>query len=249
MHEAVEAALGVGVKEEDGQAEKGDQPRAKRTREASEDDEEDKQTKRYVPSHSDQLAQRRQKDRQRYASMTPDQRQIYNAKRREQYHRQSETSRQRRRERERSRYHSLTQDAAKERNARRAKLERERYQRLSPEELEAKVKRKHGMFLRCKCFFQFAHVFLSFLLFNHRTASAASVPLRPASRRPRTVEMEATPQLRHRRPRKNLPRQHPRSTWKPRPRLLRLPKTPFMSSYFWTRRVRSVKNILCERFV
>ena len=56
------------------------------------------------------------------------------------YHRQSENSRQRRRERERTRYHSLSSDAAKDRNARRAKLERERYQRLSPEELEAKVR-------------------------------------------------------------------------------------------------------------
>jgi hypothetical protein len=66
-----------------------------------------------------------------------EQRQVYNAKRREQYHRQSEISRQRRRERERARYHALQSDAAKDRNSRRAKLERERYQRLTPEELEA----------------------------------------------------------------------------------------------------------------
>jgi hypothetical protein len=93
-------------------------------------------------SHEDQLASRRMKDRQRYASMTPDQRQIYNAKRREQYHRQNETSRHRRRERERQRYHALTSDSAKERNSRRAKLERERYQRLTPEELEAKNRQR-----------------------------------------------------------------------------------------------------------
>ena len=93
-------------------------------------------------SHEAQLAARRLKDRQRYASMTPEQRQAYNAKRREQYHRQSENSRVKRRERERARYHSLTQPAAKERNARRARLERERYQRLSPEELEAKNRKR-----------------------------------------------------------------------------------------------------------
>ena len=82
MHEAVEAALGVGVKEEDGQVEK--ERRGKRTREDPSEDDGDDKPKRNIPSHSDQLAQRRQKDRQRYASMTPDQRQIYNQKRREQ---------------------------------------------------------------------------------------------------------------------------------------------------------------------
>ena len=95
-----------------------------------------------VGSHEDLLAARRMKDRQRYATMTPDQRQAYNAKRREQYHRQSELSRQRRRERERARYHALQADDAKSRNKRRAKLERERYQKLSPEELEAKNRRR-----------------------------------------------------------------------------------------------------------
>jgi hypothetical protein len=93
-------------------------------------------------SHEDLLAARRLKDRQRYATMTPDQRQAYNAKRREQYHRQSELSRQRRRERERSRYHALAADDAKHRNARRAKLERERYQKLSAEELESKNRKR-----------------------------------------------------------------------------------------------------------
>jgi hypothetical protein len=93
-------------------------------------------------THEDLLAARRMKDRQRYATMTADQRQAYNAKRREQYHRQSELSRQRRRERERARYHSLQMEEAKVRNKRRAKLERERYQKLSPEELEAKNRRR-----------------------------------------------------------------------------------------------------------
>ena len=93
-------------------------------------------------SHEAQLAARRLKDRQRYASMTAEQRQAYNSKRREQYHRQSENSRVKRRERERTRYHSLNNDAAKERNARRARLERERYQRLSTEELEKKNRRR-----------------------------------------------------------------------------------------------------------
>mmetsp|Transcript_23873 Transcript_23873/g.26633 ORF Transcript_23873/g.26633 Transcript_23873/m.26633 type:complete len:550 (+) Transcript_23873:67-1716(+) len=93
-------------------------------------------------SHEEQLASRRLKDRQRYASMNPEQRQIYNSKRRDQYHRQSENSRQRRRERERERYHSLENDDAKKRNERRAKLERERYQRLTPDNLEAKNSRR-----------------------------------------------------------------------------------------------------------
>lgn len=94
-------------------------------------------------SHEQHLASRRQKDRERYASMTKDQREAYNKKRREQYHRQSEDSRRKRRERERSRYHSLSVDKAKERNARRAALERERYKRLSPAELaERNAKRR-----------------------------------------------------------------------------------------------------------
>jgi hypothetical protein len=93
-------------------------------------------------THEDLLAARRMKDRQRYATMTAEQRQAYNAKRREQYHRQSELSRQRRRERERARYHALQAEDAKMRNKRRAKLERERYQKLSPEELEAKNRRR-----------------------------------------------------------------------------------------------------------
>ena len=86
-------------------------------------------------THEQHLASRRQKDRERYASMTKNQRESYNKKRREQYHRQSEESRKKRRERERNRYHSLDAKKAKERNARRAALERERYKRLTPAEL------------------------------------------------------------------------------------------------------------------
>lgn len=86
-------------------------------------------------SHEAHLANRRQKDRQRYALMSNEQREVYNSKRREQYHRQSEISRKKRRERERIRYHSLEHSKAKDRNSRRASLERERYKKLTPEEL------------------------------------------------------------------------------------------------------------------
>ena len=100
------------------------------------------QKKKPALSHEEQLAHRRDKDRKRYAGMTPEERMEYNRKRREQYHRQSEVSRQKRRERERHRYHALDTDSAKERNARRAKLERLRYNNLSEEELEAKNRRR-----------------------------------------------------------------------------------------------------------
>ncbi|KAG7342209.1 hypothetical protein IV203_007301 [Nitzschia inconspicua] len=149
MHEAVEAALGVseenpviggGDDDDDDDDEKNGRKRYRKP--DDEDGAQAKSVKRIIQSHEDQLAARRHKDRQRYASMTPEQRQVYNAKRREQYHRQSENSRQRRRERERARYHALQLEAAKDRNARRAKLERERYQRLTPEELEAKNRRR-----------------------------------------------------------------------------------------------------------
>lgn len=89
-------------------------------------------------THEQHLANRRQKDRERYASMSKEQRDVYNHKRREQYHRQSETSRKKRRERERERYHSLPATKAKERNVRRAALERERYKKLNPVELAAR---------------------------------------------------------------------------------------------------------------
>ena len=103
-------------------------------------------------SHEHHLASRRQKDRERYASMTKDQRESYNKKRREQYHRQSEDSRRKRRERERSRYHSLSVDRAKERNARRAALERERYKKLSSTELSARnaKRRQRAAILRAQ---------------------------------------------------------------------------------------------------
>jgi hypothetical protein len=93
-------------------------------------------------THESVLASRRAKDRARYATMTEEQRQAYNAKRREQYHRQSEQSRFKRRDRERARYHSFDPETAKERNQRRAKLERERYQKLTPEELEEKNRKR-----------------------------------------------------------------------------------------------------------
>ena len=82
---------------------KKNEQRRKRYREKNvdEDPPPPKKQSSATTNHEDQLATRRLKDRERYASMTPEQRQIYNAKRREQYHRQSEASRQRRRERER----------------------------------------------------------------------------------------------------------------------------------------------------
>jgi hypothetical protein len=132
-------------------------------------------------THEELLKARRMKDRQRYATMTADQRQAYNAKRREQYHRQSELSRQRRRERERARYHALQTDDAKTRNKRRAKLERERYQKLSPEELEAKNRRRreraamnrqkkdsekvgHSNMTSLICYVQFSKIFFLIVL-------------------------------------------------------------------------------------
>lgn len=95
-------------------------------------------------THEQHLATRRQKDRERYASMSSEQRESYNCKRREQYHRQSETSRKKRRERERIRYHSLNDNKAKERNIRRASLERMRYKRLSGEELASRNARRRS---------------------------------------------------------------------------------------------------------
>ncbi len=95
-----------------------------------------------MDNHEQHLASRRQKDRERYASMTKQEREAYNKKRREQYHRQSEESRRKRRDRERKRYHSLNSENAKERNARRASLERERYKKLSATELAARNARR-----------------------------------------------------------------------------------------------------------
>ncbi|GKY92703.1 hypothetical protein MPSEU_000240500 [Mayamaea pseudoterrestris] len=93
-------------------------------------------SKANVMSHEEALAARRMKDRNRYSQMTEEQRAAYNEKRREQYHRQNEIQRIKRRERERGRYHALDGESARGRNARRAKLERERYQRMNPQELE-----------------------------------------------------------------------------------------------------------------
>ena len=92
--------------------------------------------------HDDLLEQRRIKDRKRYAGMSDNQREAYNAHRRDLYHKQGDETRKRRRERERSRYHSLEGDAKKERNARRAKLERDRYNKLNKEELELRNARR-----------------------------------------------------------------------------------------------------------
>ena len=58
-----------------------------------------------------------------------------NAHRRELYHKQGAAARKRCRERERERYYSLAGGSKKARNERRAKLERDRYNRLSKEEL------------------------------------------------------------------------------------------------------------------
>jgi hypothetical protein len=70
MHEAVEAALGVS---EDANVGNDDEKRGRKRDRKEDDDEEgddEKYMKRAVPSHEDQLAARRHKDRQRYASMT-----------------------------------------------------------------------------------------------------------------------------------------------------------------------------------
>jgi hypothetical protein len=91
-----------------------------------------------VEQHQGMLAVRRLKDRDRYAHMTTEQRNAYNKKRRDQYHKQSETTRTKKRERERYRYNSASPDAANKRNSRRAKLERERYAKLTSKDLATK---------------------------------------------------------------------------------------------------------------
>lgn len=90
----------------------------------------------------DLLEARREKDRKRYSSMTPEARAAYNAHRRDLYHKQGESARKRRRERERERYHALEGDDRKSRNDRRAQLERDRYQKLSKEELAARNEKR-----------------------------------------------------------------------------------------------------------
>lgn len=92
--------------------------------------------------HDALLAARRLKDRRRYATMSPDQRATYNAHRRELYHKQGELARKRRRDRERARYHSVEGDDKMSRNARRAKLERDRYNRLSKNDLEDRNRKR-----------------------------------------------------------------------------------------------------------
>lgn len=142
--EAVEAEETKVAAEDAAQLKKNEQ-RRKRYREKTVEEEtqpDGPPKKKGSLSHEEQLAARRMKDRERYATMTAEQRRAYNSKRRDQYHRQTENSRQKRRERERNRYHSLTTDDAKDRNARRAKLERERYQKLSPTDLEVKNRKR-----------------------------------------------------------------------------------------------------------
>lgn len=91
-----------------------------------------------MEDHGDLLQARREKDRKRYSSMSPQARASYNAHRRELYHKQGEAARKRRRERERERYHSLEGESKKDRNERRAKLERDRYNRLSKNDLASR---------------------------------------------------------------------------------------------------------------
>lgn len=92
-------------------------------------------SKASMRSHQQQLTDRRQADKDKYAAMTRDEKRSYNAKRRDKYHRQSQESRQKHRERERNRYHhsrdgSVVSEAdVKERQARRDKLALERQQR------------------------------------------------------------------------------------------------------------------------
>ena len=93
-------------------------------------------------NQDDSLAARQEKDRHRYATMSPTQRAAYNAHRRELYHKQGEAARHRRRDRERARYHSLQGEDQKSRNARRAKLERDRYQKLSKDDLTERNRKR-----------------------------------------------------------------------------------------------------------
>jgi len=144
-NEISDATIAVGNESEIDADVKKNEQRRKRYREKSVEEDylqPEKKLKKKWETRDEELASRRLKDRERYAGMTPDQREEYNKKRREQYHKQSEISRQRRRERERERYHSLENDDAKNRNTRRAKLERERYQKLNQEQLEAKNSRR-----------------------------------------------------------------------------------------------------------
>lgn len=80
-------------------------------------------------SHQKQVADRREKDQQKYAAMSKDERREYNAKRRDKYHRQSRESRQKKRQRERNRYHEesvMSEAESQARQERRDKLQQER---------------------------------------------------------------------------------------------------------------------------
>lgn len=75
------AALAVKTEEET-HAKKNEQRRKRYREKTVEEDAADSKPSKKAPSHEDQLAARRLKDRQRYANMTPEQRQVYNSKRR-----------------------------------------------------------------------------------------------------------------------------------------------------------------------
>ena len=93
-------------------------------------------------NRGDHLAGRRKKDRERYAAMTDEARDAYNSKRRSQYHKQGKDQRQKRRDRERTRYHSVDDDSRGKRNTRRAEMERNRYKKLTPEDLTERNKKR-----------------------------------------------------------------------------------------------------------
>ena len=86
-------------------------------------------------NRGEHLAGRRKKDRERYAAMSDEARDAYNAKRRAQYHKQGKDQRQKRRDRERARYHAVDEESRSKRNTRRAEMERNRYKKLTPEQL------------------------------------------------------------------------------------------------------------------
>ena len=83
VEDADVTAAALAVKTEEETHAKKNEQRRKRYREKTVEEEaaETKPSKK-TPSHEDQLAARRLKDRQRYANMTPEQRQVYNSKRR-----------------------------------------------------------------------------------------------------------------------------------------------------------------------
>ena len=79
-------------------------------------------------SHQKQLTDRREKDKEKYASMTREERRAYNAKRRDKYHRQSMESRQKQRQRARNQYHQgsvMSEAESIARKERRDKMQQE----------------------------------------------------------------------------------------------------------------------------